>query len=94
MPKTISYFFGNKKMRVNSSPGGEKGYGFLLMTTVLSSSRCIIRSTVAPINHILILCLSIFLIEEAADSNYAHDRFSLIFLLVCKGGSLASRHKN
>lgn len=46
-----------------------------------------------PINQILILCLSIFLIEEPADSNYTHNCFSLVFLLLCKGRSLASRHQ-
>ena len=45
-----------------------------------------------PVNQILILCLSIFLIEEPADSNYTHNCFSLLFLLFCKGRSLASRH--
>lgn len=47
-----------------------------------------------PINQILILCLSIFLTEEPADSNYTHNCFSLIFLFFRQGRSLASRHKD
>ena len=45
------------------------------------------------INQILILCLSIFLTEEPADSNYTHNCFSPMFLLFCKGRSLANRHQ-
>lgn len=49
-----------------------------------------------PINQILILCLSVFLIEEPADNNYALRSFLFFFIVLffCKGRSLASRHKD